>query len=72
MVSATRKLPGFMMFKGMTEFKVGSGFIWKKVRKVLPWSVEGAEVREGRRNSQVKWKRICSLKFSGCVRKMLT
>lgn len=30
MDSVTRKLPGFMTFKDMTEFKVGSGFIWKK------------------------------------------
>ncbi len=36
MDSVTRKLPGFMTFKDMTEFKVGSGFIWKKGQKVLP------------------------------------
>ena len=30
-----------MKFKDMTVFKVGSGFIWKKGRKVLRWSAEG-------------------------------
>ena len=34
MVSATKKLPDYMRFRGIAEFKVGSGFIWKKVQKV--------------------------------------
>ncbi len=32
MASVTRKSPGYMRFKGIAEFKVGNGFIWKKVR----------------------------------------
>ena len=32
-----------MKFKDMTASKAGNGFIWKRGRKVLRWSAEGAE-----------------------------
>ena len=61
-----------MTFKGMTEFKTGSGFIWKRGQKVLHWSAEGAGAQAGQRNCQAKWKRIYLLRFSGSGQKMLT
>ena len=57
-----------MMFKDMTASKVGNGFIWKRGRKVLRWSAEGAEVQAGKRSCPAK--RLP--KYSGCERKMHT
>jgi len=35
MALAMRKLPSYTKFMDTDVFKAGSGFIWKKVRKVL-------------------------------------
>ena len=43
-----------MKFKVMIASKVGSGFIWKKGRKVLRWSAEGVKVQAGQRNCPAK------------------
>ena len=44
-----------MKFKDMTASKAGNGFIWKRGRKVLRWSAEGAEAQAGqRRHRQAK------------------
>ena len=61
-----------MKFKDMAASKAGNGFIWKRGRKDLQWSAEGAGAQAGQRNCQAKWKRIYLLRFSGCERKMLT
>ena len=36
-----------MKFKDMAASKAGNGFIWKRGRKVLQWSAEGAKVQAG-------------------------
>lgn len=68
-VSATRKLPGFTKFKGMTAFKVGNGSIWKKDQKVLLLSVEDAEAQVNRGSCQVKRRKTCSLRSKDCVQR---
>ena len=50
MVLAIRRPLKFMKFKDMTGYKAGSGFIWKRGRKVLRWSAEGAGAQAGQRN----------------------
>ena len=52
--AARIRLPEFMKFKDMTASKAGNGFIWKRGRKVLRWSVEGAEAQAGQRSSPAK------------------
>ena len=61
-----------MKLKDMAASKAGNGFIWKRGRKVLQWSAEGAKVQAGRRNCLTKQKRTCLPKYSGCERKMHT
>lgn len=58
--------------QGHDRIKAGSGYTWKKVRKVLPLSGEDAGAPAGQRNCQARWKKICWPRSSGCAQRTLT
>lgn len=51
---AIRRPAEFKKFKDMAVSKVGSGFIWKKVRKDLQWNAAGEKVQVSRRSCPAK------------------